>query len=162
MGRPRTLTVVLVALAATGLVGCSKAADDGPGPGGTPSSNASASLGSIPSTVPVTGGSDDWCAVLIKAATDVGYMVNKHVLPPDKITFDMLKAYAPVALALRDQLLTGVPANIKAALEVTLQYFQALKDNNYSQDTPIPAGLVAASNTVNAYETARCGIVFDQ
>jgi hypothetical protein len=55
------------------------------------------------------------------------------------------------ATAAGDQLLVGVPPDVKAALEIVGQYFQALKDNNFSDSTPAPAGLAAALKTVKAY-----------
>jgi len=43
---------------------------------------------------------------------------------------------------------------------VELQYFQALKDSDYSAAPP--PGFDAANTKVNAYQVSACGVTFDQ
>jgi hypothetical protein len=57
---------------------------------------------------------------------------------------------------------TGLPADVRAAAEVELNYFQALKDHDFSTETPVPAGLNDAVKTLNAYQVAQCGVTFDK
>ncbi len=73
----------------------------------------------------------------------------------------MFKAVVNLSLAAKDQLATGLPDNVRAAFVVEMQYFQLLKDSNFSGTYP-PAGFVAANKTVNDYGVSVCGFVFDQ
>jgi len=89
-------------------------------------------------------------------------MINKHFIPLQNETLDMFKAVVNLTLAAKDQLPSTLPANIKAAFQVELQYFQALKDSNFDSTAAPPAGFVAANKTVNDYGVSACGFVFDQ
>jgi len=118
-----------------------------------------------PATPPppaVTGDATDFCTLAIQIATESGIMVDKHYIPPLQETLDQLKALVNAALANRDRLVTGLPDDVRAAVDVQLQYFQALKDNDFSSATPVPAGLDAATQTVNQYQVSACGVTFDQ
>jgi hypothetical protein len=76
-------------------------------------------------------------------------------------TMDNLKAVVNLSLAAKDQLLSALPADIRPALTVELQYFQALKDSDFASTTPVPAGFDAAMKTVNDYGAATCGFDFE-
>jgi hypothetical protein len=97
---------------------------------------------------------------MIKIATDSGVMVNKHYVPPNQETLDQLKYLVNASLAARAQLAAGVPPDIRAAFEVEMQYFQALKDSDFSAAPP--AGFEAANKKVNDYQVSACGVTFDQ
>ncbi len=71
------------------------------------------------------------------------------------------KAVVNLTLAAKDQPVAGLPGNVRSALMVELQYFQALKDSDFSSSTPAPAGLNEALNTVNAYGAATCGFALE-
>ena len=149
---------LLVVAVLTGLVpaGCAK---DVP----TPGQGGSASVSAPPPTTPPTlaaGGNTDYCAVAERIGTQSGVMVNKHFIPLEKETLDMLKAVVTLSLAAKDQLAAGLPDNVRAAFLVTIQYFQMLQDSNYSAAPP--AGFVAANKTVNDYGVSACGFVFDK
>lgn len=88
-------------------------------------------------------------------------MVNNQIISPMKETMDQLKAVVKLSLAAKDQLVTGLPANVRSALMVELQYFQALEDSDFSSSTPAPAGLDEAIKTVNEYGAATCGFTFE-
>jgi hypothetical protein len=88
-------------------------------------------------------------------------MVNNRIISPLEETLDNLKAVVNLTLAAKDQLLAGLPTNVRPALLVELQYFQSLKDHDFSSSTPAPAGLDAAIKKVNAYGEATCGFTFE-
>jgi len=153
----RLLAIVAVASLAA-MVGCSK---DTPATGPTPTGNATAAGSTTPAATPVaTAGASDVCALMIKIATDSGMMVNRHYVPPNKETLDMLKYVVTTSLTVRDQLAAGLPPDVKAAFDIEMQYFQALKDSNYTAAPP--AGFEAANTKVNAYQVSVCGVTFDQ
>lgn len=89
-------------------------------------------------------------------------MVNKHYISPLKETLDQLKALVNLSLAAKDTSVTDLPDNVRAAVLVQLQYFQALKDSEFSGTTPKPAGYDAAEQTVNEYLVSVCGFTFDK
>src|SRR6185437_11088076 len=101
------------------------------------------------------------CAMATKILTESGLMVNGKVIPLQKETLDNFKAVVRLTLAAKDQLPASLPANVKAAYVVALQYFQALQDHDFSSSTPVPAGFVEANKTINAYGTATCGFDFE-
>jgi hypothetical protein len=89
-------------------------------------------------------------------------MVNNQIISPLEETLDQVKAVVNLTLAAKDQLVAfPLPANVRSALMVELQYFQALKDSDFSSSTPTPAGLNEALNTVNAYGAATCGFTLE-
>ena len=162
--RPRTLARVLIGvlLCVGAATGCDKGTPSaGPPPPPNTSAQASATSSASPSSVS-TSGASDFCALAIRIATDSGIMVDKHYISPQKETLDQLKALVNASLAAKDQLVTGLPPDVRSALLVELQYFQALKDHDFSQATPVPADLDAAVNTVNQYQIAACGVTFDR
>jgi hypothetical protein len=63
-----------------------------------------------------------------------------------------------LSLAQKDQLLAALPPDIRSAFVTALQYYQVLKDSNYTSTAPPPT---AAINTVNAYGEATCGFNFE-
>jgi hypothetical protein len=150
---------LLIVSVLTGLVaaGCTKHAPTTPVAAGSASASAAASTAPPPAT---TGNPTDYCALAEKIGTESGVMVNKHFIPLHNETLDMFKAVVNLSLAAKDQLAAGLPANIKAAFLVAMQYFQQLKDSNYS--APPPAGFAAANKTVNDYGVSACGFVFDK
>jgi len=147
-----TILAVLVATA-----GCDK---DTPTAGATSTPPASASASSTPSAPPATAGASDYCALATKILIESGLMVNGRIISAHEETMDNLKAMVNLTLPVKDQLLSLVPANIRPAMMVTLQYFQALKDSDFSTSTPVPAGFVAANKAVNNYGEAACGFSF--
>ena len=152
---------LLIVAVLTGLVATSCAKDT---PTTTPGTGGSASASTAPpATAPppaVGGNSTDYCTLAERIGTESGVMVNKHFIPQSQETLDMFKAVVNLSLAAKDQLAAGLPDNVKGAFEVAMQYFQLLKDSNYS--APPPAGFVAANKTVNDYGVSVCGFVFDQ
>jgi hypothetical protein len=153
--RFRPVVAVLV-LVAAGLVGCSKTTPPSPGADDTQASTASSS------TPPPAANGSDFCALAIRIATESGIMVNKHYISPQQETLDQFKALVNASLAARDQLVTGLPDDVRAAMMVELEYFQALKDSDFSGTTQPPAGFAAANKTVNDYQVSACGVTFDK
>ena len=155
MGMPRLRPIIalLVGLAVTGAAGCTK---DTPSTGPTP--GPAAAVSSTPSAPPPAAtGASDYCALATKLLNESGLMVNNQIISPLEETLDQVKAVVNLTLAAKDQLTALLPANVRSALMVELQYFQALKDSDFSSSTPMPAGLKEALNTVNAYGAATCG-----
>jgi hypothetical protein len=152
---------VFAALAGTGVSGCGKSTPSAtPTPGATVSAAGSPPA---PTTPPApAAGAGDWCTFAIRIGTDSGMLVNKHYISPLDETLDQFKAVVNMSLAAGNQLLTGIPDDVRAALLVEMQYFQALKDHNFGVDTPTPPGLDAALAVVNQYQVSACGITFDQ
>jgi hypothetical protein len=150
---------LLLAAVLTGLVaaGCTKHTPTTPAAAGSAPASAAASTAPPPAT---TGNPPDYCTLAEKISTEAGVMVNKHFIPLPNETLDMFKAVVNLSLAAKDQLAAGLPDNVKAAFLVAMQYFQLLKDSNYS--APPPAGFAAANKTVNDYGVSACGFVFDQ
>jgi hypothetical protein len=153
---------LLIVAVLTGVVaaGCKQ---DTPTPAAGGSTQASSTqTSSTPPPTAATGKSTDYCTLAEKIATESGVMVNKHFIPLQNETLDMFKAVVNLTLAAKDQLPSTLPANIKAAFQVELQYFQALKDSNFDRTTALPAGFVAANKTINDFGVSACGFVFDQ
>jgi len=149
---PLLIVAVLTGVVATG---CKQ---DTP----TPAAGGSTQTSSAPPPTAATGKSTDYCTLAEKIATESGVMINKHFIPLQNETLDMFKAVVNLTLAAKDQLPSTLPANIKAAFQVELQYFQALKDSNFDSTAAPPAGFVAANKTINDYGVSACGFVFDQ
>ena len=161
--RPRTSARAVIGAVLVCLVAATGCDTDAPSAGAPP--NAPAQVSATPPATPSsvsTAGASDFCALAIRIATDSGIMVDKHYISPLKETLDQLKALVNASLAAKDQLVTGLPPDVRSALLVELQYFQALKDHDFSQSTPVPEGLNAAVNTVNQYQIAACGVTFDR
>jgi hypothetical protein len=156
--RAKLLAVVLVAVAVTGLAGCDRSTPTVAPTPAPPTSQASPSPSGPP---PAATGATDYSALATKIQIESGLMVNNQIISPLEETLDNLKAVVNLTLAAKDQLLAGLPADVRSALLVELQYFQALKDHDFSSSTPMPAGLDAAMKTVNAYGAATCGFTFD-
>jgi hypothetical protein len=152
MGVPRPVIALLVGLAVTAAVGCTK---DTPTAGPTPAGTAQ----TPPPSVSTAG---DFCTLAIKIATDSGMMVNKHYVPQQQETLDMFKAVVIASLAAQSQLEAGLPPDVLADVKIVMQYFQALKDSDFSNSTPVPAGFVEANKRVNQYQVDVCGVTFDQ
>jgi hypothetical protein len=128
--------------------------------GGGGSASASAPPPTTPPP-PATGEkSTDYCVVAERIGTQSGIMVNKHFVSPLKETREMLEGVVTLSLAAQDELIAGLPDNIRAALREELRYFQMLKDSNYTASPP--AGFEAANKIVNDYGVATCGFVFDK
>jgi hypothetical protein len=156
--RVKLLSAILAVVAATGLAGCDKPAPTAASTLAPPTSQASPTPSGPP---PAATGASDYCALAIKILTESGLMVNNRIISPLEETLDNLKAVVNLTLAAKDLLLAGLPANVRPALLVELQYFQSLKDHDFSSSTPAPAGLDAAIKTVNAYGAATCGFTFE-
>ncbi len=160
-GRTLVAVALLAALAATGVAGCGKSTPSaGPTPGGSASEAGSPPAPTTPPAPVAAAG--DWCALVIQIGTDSGMLVNKHYVSPQQETLDQLKALVNASLAAGDKLLTGVPDDVRAALVVVKQYFQALKDSNFAGTTPPPPGFAAANELVNQYQVSACGLTFDK
>jgi len=149
----RSLLVVIAAAALT-VSGCTKDAPAAPPTGGAAQSSTA------PPTIPAQPGGTDYCALAESIATQSGIMANKHFVSPLKETREMLEAVVTLSLAAKDQLGAALPDNVKPAFLIEMQYFQMLKDSNYTAAPP--AGFDAANKTVNDYGVATCGFVFDQ
>ena len=159
MGLPRPVIALLVGLAVTAAVGCTK---DTPAAGPTPNGAAQTSPAQTTPPSVSTVGTGDFCTLAIKIATDSGVMVNKHYVPQPMETLDMFKSVVIASLAVQSQLEAGLPPDVLADFKIVMQYFQALKDNDFSNSTPVPAGFVAANKRVNQYQVDVCGVTFDQ
>ena len=162
----RKLIVLATALAVAGCTSAKSPTSSG-GPTNAPAStNAPAGANtSTPTTTappPPANQGGDWCALAAKIGHDSGMLVGTHYVKPQDETIDQLKALVNESLANRDALLTGVPADVHAALLVEGEYFQALHDHDFSASTPTPAGLTQALAVVNKYQTDHCGFVFDK
>jgi len=156
--RVKLLGAMLATVAVTGLAGCDRSTPTVAPTPAPPTSQASPSPSGPP---PAATGASDYCALATKILTESGLMVNNKIISPLEETMDNLKAVVNLTLAAKDQLLAGLPANVRSALLVELQYFQALKDHDFSNSTPVPAGFDNAMKTVNAYGAATCGFDFD-
>ena len=149
---PLLIVAVLTSLITTG---CDKST-----PAPTPTTSVPAAG---PTTAPppaTAGNSTDYCTLAERIGTESGIMTNKHFVSPQKETLDMLKAVVTLSLAAKDQLAASLPDNIRPAFIVAMQYFQMLKDSNYTAAPP--AGFAAANQAVNDYGVSTCGFVFDQ
>jgi len=158
----RKLIVLAAALAVAGCTSAKSASSGGPtNPPAT--TNAPATNANTPATAapPPANQGGDWCALAAKIGHDSRMLVGTHYVKPQDETLDQLKALVNESLANRDALLTGVPADVHAALLVEGEYFQALHDHDFSTSTPTPAGLTQALAVVNKYQTDHCGFVFD-
>ncbi len=155
---PLLIVAVLTGLVATG---CSK---DTPtttnGPDG--SVQAATATTTTPPPAAAAGNPTEYCALAEQIGTESGIMTNKHFVRPLDETLDMLKAVVNLSLAAKDQLATSLPANVRAAFLVEMQYFQMIKDSNFDGTAAPPAGFAAANKTVNDYGMSVCGFVFDQ
>ena len=155
---PRRWPLLIVAgLTVLVTTGCDKNAPATPPTAGGSAQTSAATPTTAPAPVAA-----DYCTLAERIGTQSGVMVNKHFIPLRTETLDMFKAIVNLTLAVKDQLPAGLPDNIRAALAVVLQYFQALKDTNFDSTTPLPAGFVDANKTVNDYGVATCGFVFDE
>jgi hypothetical protein len=156
--RVKLVGLMLAAAAAIGLAGCDRST-----PAAAPTPAAPTSIASPPPSgpPPAATGASDYCALATKILTESGLMVNGRIISAREETLDNLKAVVNLSLAAKDQLLAGLPANVRSALLVELQYFQALKDHDFSSSTPVPAGFDGALKTVNGYGAATCGFTFD-
>lgn len=156
------LAMVVSMILAVGQAGCSKSGKEAQA-GGSPSTAVSSSHTGLPPASPPSnsGGPADWCALTERLATESGLMVNKHFISPLKETMDMFKAAVASGLAHRAELSTGLPANLKAAVDIQMAYFQQLQDSNF-QNTEFPAGLTEALDVINKFQTEVCGFVFDK
>ena len=158
--RPLVIVAVLAGLVATGC------GTDTPAPTTPDAANGTARAATAPSTtapLPAsTGKATDYCTLAEKIGIESGLMVNKHYISPLKETLDQLKALVNLSLAAKDQPVTGLPQDVRSAVLVQLQYFQALKDSDFSGTTPKPAGYDAAEKTVNDYLVSACGFTFDE
>src|SRR5690242_9276347 len=100
--RGRTLATVgvLAALAVTVLAGCKKSDQASGGtPPGTIATTSAAAAAATPTGGTSGGGSGDWCALAERIGNEAGVMVNKHFIPLQKETLDMLKAVVNLSLA---------------------------------------------------------------
>jgi hypothetical protein len=159
--RRRLGLAILVLLAVSGAVGCTTAA--GPSPGTTDVATSTAASMPPPTTPPppVVGDATDFCALALQIGHESGIMVGTHYISPLKETVDQLKAVVNLSLAARDRLIVSLPDDLRAALMIELQYFQALKDNNFSGTVAPPPGFEAANKTLNDYQVSVCGFTFD-
>jgi hypothetical protein len=157
--RVKLLSVILTAVTAIGAAGCDPDVPVAGSTSGPPMSSASPTP-SVPPPAATT--SSDYCALATKIANESGLMVGKQWISPQKETLDQFKAVVNLSLAAKDQLLAALPANVRSALVVELQYFQALRDHDFSSSTPVPAGLQAAVDTVDAYGVATCGFTYEK
>jgi hypothetical protein len=157
-GASTRLTLLIVAVLTGAVVtSCAKSTPGVTTPPGTGGSTVASSTTAPP---PPSANPTSYCALAEAIGTQSGVMVNKHFIPLSKETLDMFKAIVTLSLAAKDQLAAALPANMQSALQVEMQYFQALKDSNYSAAPP--AGFVAANNTINQYGETACGFVFDK
>jgi hypothetical protein len=154
---PLLIVAVLTTLVATGCVKDTPTTT--PEAGG--SAAASAATPTTPPAPSATGNPTDYCTLAERIGVQSGMMTNKHYISPLKETLDQLKALVNLSLAAKDQPVTGLPDNVRAAVLVQLQYFQALKDSDFSGTTAKPAGYDAAEKTVNDYLVSACGFTFD-
>ncbi len=84
----------------------------------------------------------DYCSVVIKVNTDAGTMVNKTFVPADEWTRAQVAALVDFTLTHRTEFLAITPAELKSAVEVELQWMQAIKDAGYDLQTQnVPAGI---------------------
>jgi hypothetical protein len=142
---------VALALAATVTVGCDPSTPNN-GATSTPPTSA-------PPSVP--GDPSDYCALATQILIGSGLMVDGRIITAQEETMDNLKALTDLTLAAKDQLLALIADDVRPALTVELQYFQNLKDHDFSTSTPVPAGLDEAVGRVNAYGKAACGFDFE-
>ncbi|HKD97330.1 MAG TPA: hypothetical protein VKB69_06955 [Micromonosporaceae bacterium] len=157
-----TRHLAILVAASFAFAGCASKAPDAAPPG--PATTAAPSVTTPPASPVVTGAAvSDWCALVQKLTNQSGLMVGTHFISPLKETLDQLKVAATLYLANADALNDPrLPPNVRAALQVQGVYFQALIDHNFATDTPAPAGLKEAGDTVGAYEVKMCGFVFDK
>jgi len=155
--RPLLIVALLAGLVATG---CNPdKPTTTPQANGTPQASTAASTTAPP---PPAANATDYCTLAERIGVQSGMMVNKHYISPLKETLDQLEALVNLSLAAKDEPVTGLPPQVKSAVLVQLQYFQALKDSNFSGTTPKPAGYDAAEKTVNDYLVSACGFTFDK
>lgn len=101
----------------------------------------------------------DYCAVVIKVNTDAGTLVNKKFVPSPQWTHAQVQYVADYALNHQPEFLAIAPPELKADIQVEIQFWQAVKDAGYDMLTPnLPAGIGEAAKHITAYQKAHCGI----
>jgi hypothetical protein len=147
MKRSRMMLLGAILVAVTATVGC---APSTPSSGSTPTPPTS-----------VTGDPSDYCALATEILIGSGLMVDGRIITAQEETMENLQALTHLTLASKDQLLAAISADVRAALAVEIEYFQNLKDHDFSTSTPVPPGLDEAVAAVNAYGKAECGFDFE-
>lgn len=106
-----------------------------------------------------TGG--DYCSEVIRVNTENGTMVGKSQISVDKWTSAQIKAIVDFTVAHSAEILAISPPELKAAMTVDLQWWQAVKDANYNTSAAkVPAGFPEAVAQISNYQHTTCGINF--
>jgi len=110
---------------------------------------------------PTPAASGDYCAELIRVNTENGTMVAKNQISVDKWTPAQVKAIVDFTVAHSAEILAISPQEIKAAMTVDLQWWQAVKDANYNMSAAkVPPGFSDAVAQISTYQHNVCGINF--
>ncbi|MCI0686816.1 MAG: hypothetical protein L0Y54_06200 [Sporichthyaceae bacterium] len=161
--------VAILATAVLAITGCAKSETAEPsatGGGSTPATSTPAGdpTSATPSPPGDTGGdAAAWCDLVIRVNTKWGLMVNKHYLPPGEVAMEQLVGLVDEALAGANQYVAASPPAIRRAVEIQLQYFQALKDHNFDVTSVLlpDAEFAQATEDLNAFQEDKCGVTFD-
>lgn len=161
-------TVIVLAALAAALAGCSKAAPPGAGggnvagPGGagaTATTAAPATTAPPAGTTPPLAGGTDYCGVVIAENTKWGTLKDGKFSSMGAWTPAQLHGLIGDALAGRDQFIALAPPEIRDAVRMEMDFFQAVADNGYRvAGTPIPAGFPQAAIAITDYQHQHCGL----
>jgi len=141
------------------LAGCWPFSSSSPQSAPTPpgSSTAASSTAASPTAGAALGG--DFCSVVIKVNTDAGTMVNKKYIPVDQTTQAQIMTLTDWTIAHRAEFLAITPAELKADVELEMQWWQAIKDAGYDwKAAKVPDGFGPAAKRISDYEHSVCGI----
>ncbi len=127
-------------------------------------SSSNAGKQDVPTTPPASVAASptpslDYCAVVIKVNTDAGTLVNKKFVPSPQWTHAQVQYVADYAIDHHAAFVALTPPELKADVEVEVQFWQAVKDAGYDMlaATP-PPGIGPAAQHITAYQKAHCGI----
>jgi hypothetical protein len=99
---------------------------------------------------------------MIVVNTARGTMVNKHYVPTSEWSAAQFAGVATDMLADRDHLVGIAPTEIKSAFRTELDWYAALKANNWDKNTTVVAsGLSGALTQLGVYQRDHCGISLD-
>jgi len=142
------------------VAGCSAKSASPKAQSSTAASSAPASSG--PTTPPPAAGSaESYCDYVIRVNTELGTMVNKKFISIADMTPQRWAELAQYAVDHRADLLAVTPAELKSAVELELQWYQAIAAAHGDVNAAaLPAGFAEASVQIATFEQGHCGLSY--